>query len=152
MNQNNNFEIDFANVNHADEIAVLEKEFFSSPWSKNQIIEEILNENSIFLVATNDNKVVGYISGKKVLDEFYISNIGVMLLYRKQNIATNLLEFLLEILRSELFSFVTLEVRKSNYSAIKLYEKFSFQKVGERKNFYSSPVEDAFIYTLFFNK
>ena len=45
--------------------------------------------------------------------------------------------------------FVTLEVRKSNENAIALYEKCGFKKIGERKNFYSKPTEDALIYTLY---
>ena len=45
--------------------------------------------------------------------------------------------------------FVTLEVRKSNGPAIRLYEKCGFEKAGERKNFYSTPTEDALLYTLY---
>ena len=48
--------------------------------------------------------------------------------------------------------FISLEVRKSNIPAIKLYEKFGFEKVGTRKDFYRKPQEDALIYTLFFDK
>jgi ribosomal-protein-alanine N-acetyltransferase len=40
---------------------------------------------------------------------------------------------------------VLLEVRKSNASAIRFYEGFGFKVLGERKNYYSNPVEDAFV-------
>jgi len=40
---------------------------------------------------------------------------------------------------------VLLEVRKSNASAIRFYEGFGFKVLGERKDYYSNPVEDAFV-------
>ena len=40
---------------------------------------------------------------------------------------------------------VLLEVRKSNTNAIRFYEGFGFKVLGERKNYYSNPVEDAFV-------
>src|SRR5688572_7158028 len=40
---------------------------------------------------------------------------------------------------------VPLEVRKSNVSAIRFYEGFGFKVLGERKDYYSNPIEDAFV-------
>jgi len=40
---------------------------------------------------------------------------------------------------------VLLEVRKSNASAIRFYEGFGFKVLGERKDYYSNPIEDAFV-------
>ena len=44
--------------------------------------------------------------------------------------------------------FISLEVRKSNSAAVSLYEKLGYEKVGERKKFYTDPQEDAVIMTL----
>ena len=44
-----------------------------------------------------------------------------------------------------------LEVRKSNVAAIALYEKAGFTRVGERKNFYTRPREDALLYNYYIN-
>src|SRR5207237_9885425 len=43
---------------------------------------------------------------------------------------------------------VVLEVRKSNNPAINFYLKFNFKIAGERKNYYSNPVEDAYVMEL----
>ena len=53
---------------------------------------------------------------------------------------------------SEQLKFITLEVRPSNTAALKLYEGFGFEQVGERKNYYSNPAENAVLLTLFFSK
>lgn len=70
--------------------------------------------------------------------------------YRKQGIAKTLLETLIKGARDAKLSFITLEVRESNIPAIKLYEGFGFTKVGERKNYYNHPVENAELMTLKF--
>ena len=43
---------------------------------------------------------------------------------------------------------VILEVRKSNSPAINFYLKFNFTIAGERKNYYSNPIEDAYVMEL----
>ena len=51
-------------------------------------------------------------------------------------------------LNSEGLLLMTLEVRKSNAPARALYERFGFKALGERKNYYINPREDAVIMTL----
>lgn len=136
----------------SEQIAQIEKECFSSPWSVNQIAEEISKDNVIFLVAKKENTVLGYISGQKIVDEFYISNIAVKESFRNCHIASSVLEALIKVLKETDCIFATLEVRESNLTARKLYEKFGFRNLGVRKDFYSSPKENACIYTLYFNK
>jgi ribosomal-protein-alanine N-acetyltransferase len=43
---------------------------------------------------------------------------------------------------------VVLEVRKSNNPAINFYLKFNFRIAGDRKNYYSNPIEDAYVMEL----
>jgi len=43
---------------------------------------------------------------------------------------------------------VTLEVRETNAPAIALYQKHDFVPVGRRKNYYTSPTEDAILMTV----
>ena len=75
-----------------------------------------------------------------------MTNIAVKEKHRGKGIASTLIER--AILNSVYLGdeFITLEVRKSNTPAISLYEKYGFRKMGERKNFYRLPTEDAYIY------
>ncbi|MBR3767908.1 MAG: ribosomal protein S18-alanine N-acetyltransferase [Clostridia bacterium] len=148
----NDFILTEAHLEDAENIAKIEKECFSSPWSKSQIEDEINKENAIFIVAKSDNMLCGYVSGQLILDEFYISNIAVTNAFRGRSIATNLIETLINNLKSKNCIFATLEVRESNSAARHVYEKAGFINLGIRKNFYSSPTENACIYTLYFNK
>ena len=82
-----------------------------------------------------------------VLDEGYISNVAVSAEYRRQGIADALINKLCERAEELDLSFVTLEVRKSNDPAIALYSKYGFVPVGERKNYYEQPRENALLMT-----
>lgn len=130
------------------EVARLEKECFSSPWSEKQLEEELENPTARFLVLKQNGKLLGYIGANNIANEVYITNIAVFPEYRKKGFGEKLLSRLCYISTAEGADFVTLEVRKSNKNAIRLYEKCGFERKGERKNFYSDPTEDAYIYTL----
>lgn len=133
-----------------EEIAQLEKNCFVHPWSRQSLESELANENSLFLTAIDDNKVVGYIGMNVVVDEGYIFNVAVDENYRKRGIGSALIGELVTFCKKNNLCFLTLEVRESNENARSLYSKFGFIKVGERKNYYKEPVEDAVLMTKYF--
>ncbi len=145
------FSVTEMTAEHIPEISALEKECFSSPWSKNALSEELKNPDSHFLVVEKDG-VAGYIGVQEICGEAYITNIAVFGKYRKLGIGRALLRAASDGARARGCEFITLEVRVSNASAVSLYESEGFEKVGIRKNFYASPVEDGAIYTKYFSK
>lgn len=136
---------------HIQKIALLEKECFSVPWSEEGLKPELENNFARFFVALCDGEVAGYIGSHNVLGEVYITNVAVFRDFRRKGIAGRLIDILLKTVQDENAEFVTLEVRKSNTSAISLYRKKGFQIVGERKDFYEKPREDAVLMTHFIN-
>ena len=142
----------FADETDAPYIAETEKSCFSEPWSENAVTEEIKAENSIFIVCrSEENKTVGYISGRDNSGEFYINNVAVSSDFRKMGIGEALVRRLIDEVKSRGCEFATLEVRESNGGARKLYEKCGFNEVGVRRSFYRAPTENAVLYTIFFN-
>ena len=139
-------EIINATLDDAAAIAEIEKVCFSSPWSETAI-KDAMNNSTCFFKAVKGQKTVGYVSLYTVFDEGYVNNIAVLPEYRRQGIASLLLEKLTDFAKEKNLSFISLEVRASNISAISLYEKFGYKKEGERKNFYTSPQENAIIMT-----
>ena len=136
------------NADHLDEVAELERICFSTPWSRNMLAEELDNALSAFLVALDDDgRVVGYAGLQVVLDEGYITNVAVRPECRRNGIAAKLLQVFLDFAQANRLSFLTLEVRASNYGAIALYGERGFRSVGRRKNYYEHPKEDAIIMT-----
>ncbi|MGN1348181.1 MAG: ribosomal protein S18-alanine N-acetyltransferase [Acutalibacteraceae bacterium] len=132
---------------HIAEVAKIEKECFSAPWSEKALSEELTNDVSHFFVCLDDNKVAGYAGVHIMSGECYIDNIAVSASHRRQKIGSLLIEKLIVTAKNEGGEFISLEVRQSNKPAICLYEKFGFISVGVRKNFYDFPTEDAIIMT-----
>ena len=135
--------------NDIKEIADLEKECFSEPWSENSLRDELTNNTARFYVLRDSEKLLGYIGANNICNEVYITNVAVNGTCRGKGYGKILVNYLIKQSEAERAFFITLEVRKSNENAIKLYEKCGFKLIGERKNFYSKPIEDALIYTYY---
>jgi ribosomal-protein-alanine N-acetyltransferase len=135
----------FMNDSHVAGIAALEKIFFSDPWSETSISSELNNPLSLWLVAVDNDRVVGYVGSQTVLDGADMMNIAVDPAYRRQGVAAELIERLETALKSKGVICLVLEVRASNAPAIALYDKLGFAIVGRRPNYYRHPKEDALI-------
>ncbi|MBQ3298796.1 MAG: ribosomal protein S18-alanine N-acetyltransferase [Ruminococcus sp.] len=133
-----------------DAVAAIEAEGFSHPWSKKSLEESLKKENSLFLVAYEDGKVIGYVGMEVIVDEGYIFNVAVSADYRRRGVGYALVRELVTYSMKNSLCFITLEVRESNSAAISLYSKFGFIKAGERKNYYSDPTEAAVLMTKYF--
>ena len=135
-----------------EQIALIEQECFSCPWTVEQLRTQLKDKNHEFIAAVSGDKVLGYVGMMYVLDEGYISNVAVTPECRKKGIADALIDRLIEISSSLGLSFVSLEVRESNAPALALYSKHGFSPVGRRKNYYVLPKEDAILMTTFLNR
>ncbi len=130
---------------HVGQIAELEKICFSDPWSEKSVASELSNPLSLWLVAVEGARVVGYIGSQTVEGEADMMNVAVHPEYRRQNIALALVNRLVEALKERGSHSLSLEVRQSNAPAIALYEKLGFQQAGLRPNYYRNPKENAYI-------
>ena len=130
------------------EVLKIERISFSTPWSELAFLKEIYNPYSVTKVALLDGEVAGYICAGYLLDEGHILNLAVHPDLRRRNIATAVVEKVINELRMKGCRFLFLEVRVSNSSAIQFYERFGFQSVGYRKNYYMQPTEDAVLMKL----
>ena len=127
---------------HLDQVAEIEGLCFSDPWSRRMLSEHLENECAATIVA----------QGEDGTDEGYITNVAVRPEYRRQGVASQLLEAFRRFGEGSGFAFLTLEVRASNTAARALYTKHGYAETGCRKNYYEHPKEDAIIMTLEFTQ
>lgn len=131
---------------HIDDIVVIENLCFKIPWSRQSIIEEIIqNKAAIYICAETNGKAVGYAGMWQVCDEGHITNIAVHPEFRNSGVGSVLMKTLLAIARERGIIALTLEVRRSNHSAQALYRKYGFEEGGMRKAYYADNNEDAII-------
>lgn len=117
--------------------AVVEIERLSFRFPKPEAI--FREDEHKYLVAKDENKVIGYIGIEKILDEVHIINMAVEPGYRGKGVGKRLMQ---HVLNDEEVFF--LEVRVSNETAKKVYEKYGFQVIDTRKGYYADG-EDALV-------
>ena len=130
---------------HVAQVAYLETVCFHDPWSEKSIGDELTNDLALWLVAVENDMVIGYVGSQTVLGWTDIMNVAVHPDHRRKGVGEALILRLMELLREHKCECLTLEVRASNTGAIALYEKLGFTEVGRRKNYYRNPKEDALI-------
>jgi [ribosomal protein S18]-alanine N-acetyltransferase len=116
-------------------------------WKREDYVSEIVRADSYLTVSETKGVISGFLSARFVSfdQSFEIYNVAISSEYKKQGHGTALVERLCEYCRISRVGNVYLEVRESNVSAVEFYKKNGFTICGKRKNFYSSPVEDAIL-------
>lgn len=133
---------------NADKLVELENKCFTSPWTYTMFVGDLESEHTYYFGTFNDkNEITGYIGMWHVGDTAEITNVAVHPHYRRKGIATKLVFELEKLCIEKCIEYINLEVRESNFSAISLYTKFGFEKVGLRKNYYKNPTENAILMT-----
>lgn len=130
---------------HIPQIAALEKQCFSDPWSEAAVRSELENPLSLWLAAERNGAVIGYVGSQMVPPEADMMNLAVAPEARRQGIADALIGELIRRLSTKDVTSLSLEVRVSNTAARSLYEKLGFRQIGLRPNYYFHPKEDACI-------
>lgn len=128
-----------------EQVYTIEEKLFSIPWSKKSFEDALANSENIYLVAQEENQILGYCGLWGVVGEGQITNVAVDKMHQKKGIGGMLLAALLDKGEKKGIGAYTLEVRESNKPALALYEKFNFKNVGIRKNYYEEPTEHAVI-------
>lgn len=119
---------------------------FDNFWSYNVLKQELENKNTTYIVAKENDKIIGFAGIMICLDEATLNNIVVKKSFRNKGIGGELLEALIELCSEMSIHSFTLEVNVNNIPAIKLYEKFGFKNLGIRKKYYNNAT-DAYIMT-----
>jgi ribosomal-protein-alanine N-acetyltransferase len=141
-----NIEIINATPENIQGIMIVERLSFTIPWSQDSITREITkNDFAYYICAKIGEQIVGYAGMWIICTEGHITNIAVLPEFRQTGVGARLLNKLIEIAQKNGVSSITLEVRKSNFVAQRLYRRFGFKESGFRKAYYSDNGEDAII-------
>ncbi len=132
-------------------ILEIEEVSFSSPFSYSLFETELTLEIAHLYVAHQGNELVGYIDFWRIGWEVHLINIAISPRHRRTGIGTELMKFLIEGAKENAVGKIYLDVRRSNQPAISLYQKFGFETVGVRKEYYRDNDEDALVMSLALN-
>lgn len=119
---------------------ILSDVYDKSPWTKEQILSDMQQDNVDYFFVEVDKTAIGFLAIQQLVGELEITNIAVKKARQGEGWGSQLLAHLDHV------DFpIFLEVRASNTSAQALYQKFGFEVIGKRQRYYHEPVEDAII-------
>jgi len=140
--------VDRMTVGDIPAVHAIESRSFSTPWPSYAFRQEIeTNRLARYIVARDEERIVGYAGIWLMVDEAHITTFAVAPDRRRRGIGEALLIALLRMSGQVGASVATLEVRVSNMPARKLYEKYGFRPAGIRPRYYTDNNEDALIMT-----
>jgi ribosomal-protein-alanine N-acetyltransferase len=128
-----------------DRVEQIEQECYGLPWSRAMFAGELIKSSSVCLGALRLERVIGYLIVSLFVDDWHIMNLAVDSAWRRRGIAGLLLEDFLARSAGGRERGYTLEVRRSNEGAIRLYEQFGFRPRGVRRGYYLDDHEDALV-------
>lgn len=130
-----------------DEVLGIEEASFTNPWTRPMFEQELRNEglSHLYVLRTEDGRIAAFCMDWVVADELHINNLAVRPECRGQGVGRALLESVFVRAAALGARRATLEVRRSNGAALKLYERLGFSVAAIRKDYYDHPVEDALI-------
>ena len=130
-----------------DAVAALEAESFSNPWTREMLARELRNSDvaRVYVLRSPDGGVRAFLACWVIFDELHINTLAVDPAHRRHGLATTLLRFVMADAARGGAERATLEVRRSNEAALRLYDRLGFIVEGVRRQYYTQPEEDALI-------
>lgn len=131
--------------NDLEAVLALEEAAFSHPWQRSAFAEELDNPLAVYLVLEQDGVIAAYGGFWLVLDEAQVTNVAVHPHYQGKGLGRQLLTALMDKAAALGAVSFTLEVRRSNKAAIRLYEQAGLRVQGVRPGYYADTGEDALL-------
>lgn len=129
-----------------ERVLEIEEACYPRPWSRSLFLSELaMPATRAYFVARVGEQIVGFGGMMMAGDECHVTNISVDPVWQGRHVARHILLALLDEAITRKASAVTLEVRVSNERGRRLYERFGFEVVGVRKNYYVESREDALV-------
>lgn len=126
-----------ATISDLDDLHYLERCCNPTPWSVKQL-EEALHSNHC-MVACIEERVVGMIVWQQIIDEAEIYLINTLPEMQRQGVGSRLLDYLIEYANGYPILKIFLEVREDNTGAQALYQRYGFDVIAKRKQYYRTP-------------
>ena len=133
MNQDN--KIQSFTLEDLDAVVKIETKCHLIPWTRKNF-NDSHNAKNLYNIIKNGDDIIGYCIGLFAVDECQLLNITVKSDFQKKGFGELMLKNLFNECKKANIINIFLEVRRSNSSAIRLYEKNGFNQIGVRNNYY----------------
>lgn len=134
-------------VEDLEQVEAIDQDLFTDPWSKEGFLSFLMKDNTMMFVVEEKGDLLGFSSLMYALDEGDVLNIGVRKDRQREGIGQFMMDSMMRMAAGIGVNIIHLEVRESNETAIRMYERLGFERDGIRKNYYQNPKENAILMT-----
>ncbi len=124
-----------------DDIATVEQQIYPFPWSRGNFADSLSAGYSGWVLRDAGGRLVAYSIMMFAIDEAHLLNLSVAEHAQRRGLGWRTLEWIAEVARGHGAQTLLLEVRPSNPAALRLYERYGFERVGIRRGYY--PARDG---------
>ena len=126
------------------QVISIERRVFPTPWSLAMFVLELSKQTGVCLAAVSGRRLIGYLICARYDTVWHLMNVAIDLDHQRTGVASALLAELYTRVEDDDARF-TLELRRSNVIAIRLYEREGFRAAGVRRRYYQDNGEDALV-------
>jgi ribosomal-protein-alanine N-acetyltransferase len=129
------------------EIVAIEADIYPFPWTRGNFLDSVRAGYSVWVLRDENAALIAYSVMTLMIDEAHLLNLSVARDCQREGVGWPTLEWMAEVARGYGARTMLLEVRPSNASAVRMYERYGFQRIGVRRGYYpaQSGREDAIV-------
>ena len=129
------------------EVVAIETDIYPFPWTRGNFLDSVRSGYSVWVLRDPQAALVAYAVMTLMIDEAHLLNLSVARASQREGVGWRTLEWMAEVARGYGARTMLLEVRPSNASAVRMYERYGFEKIGVRRGYYpaASGREDAVV-------
>ena len=139
----------YAPMTEADlrEVVAIESDIYPFPWTRGNFLDSVRAGYSVWVLRDERAVLIAYSVMTLMIDEAHLLNLSVARDCQREGLGWRTLEWMAEVARGYGARTMLLEVRPSNGSAVRMYERYGFQKIGARRGYYPAQNgrEDAIV-------
>jgi ribosomal-protein-alanine N-acetyltransferase len=141
------YRIEAGDERDIDDVAALEAESFTNPWTRAMLANELRESPSarLYGLRVHSGELAAFCACWIVADELHVNTVAVSPAFRRLGLGSALMREVMEQAAAAGAVRATLEVRRSNVPALRLYAALGFKIEAERPRYYTQPEEDALI-------
>lgn len=129
------------------EVVAIEADIYPFPWTRGNFLDSVRAGYSVWVLRDARAALIAYSVMTLMIDEAHLLNLSVARERQRAGLGWRTLEWMAEVARGYGARTMLLEVRPSNGSAVRMYERYGFQKIGVRRGYYpaQNSREDALV-------
>jgi ribosomal-protein-alanine N-acetyltransferase len=121
-----------------DEVVAAEKEIYPFPWTRGNFLDALHAGYSAWVLRDGARRVAAYSVMMLALDEAHLLNLSVARGAQRTGLGWRTLDWMADVARGYGGRTMMLEVRPSNEAALRLYQRYGFDRIGVRRGYYPS--------------